>query len=128
MFRLGELHIVFVMLKVIGKNNEEIHLDKIPADSKIYGEITLKQILGGKNMKMSVETTTTLYSALFRVFINDWYNRGPGIKHMIENLQKCLPDNLKESGAGLKKILEENNILKALENSEMHYKIKIRST
>ena len=55
---LGELHTVFAMLKVIGKYIEESGLDKIPIDSEIYGEKTLKQMLRGKDMKMSVETKT----------------------------------------------------------------------
>ena len=47
---------------------------------------------------------------------------------MIKNLQKCLPVNLKEDAAGLKKVFKENGVLEALENSEMHYKIKEGST
>ena len=41
-FRLGELHTVFAMLKVIGKYIEESGLYKILVDSEIYGENTLK--------------------------------------------------------------------------------------
>ena len=73
-FRLRELHFVFAMLKVIGKYIDETGLDKILVVSEIYGENTLKQILGGKGMKMSVEAHPTLYLALSRVFINAWYN------------------------------------------------------
>ena len=57
-FCLGELHTVFAMLKVIGKYIEESGLDKIPIDSEIYGEKTLKQMLSGKDMKMNVEAKT----------------------------------------------------------------------
>ena len=34
---------------------------------------------------------------------------------MVENLQKCLPDDLKEHVDGLKKIFKENGILETLE-------------
>ena len=66
---MGELHTVFAMLKVIGKYIEETGLDKILVDSEIYEEKTLKQILGGKDMEISVESLL----ALLRVFINNWY-------------------------------------------------------
>ena len=59
LFRFGELHTVFTMMKVIGKYIDETGLDKI---------------LGGKGMKMSVEAHATLDLALSRVFINAWYN------------------------------------------------------
>ena len=103
------------MLKVIGKYIEENGLDEILVDSEIYGENTLKQILGGKYMKMSAEAHTTLYLALSRVFVNDWHNRSPDSKHIIENLQKCLSDDLKEHADDLKKIFKENRILETLE-------------
>ena len=70
-FRLGKLHTVFAMLKVIGKYIEESGLDKILVDSEIYEENTLKHILVGKDMKMSAEAHTSLYLVLSRVFIND---------------------------------------------------------
>lgn len=50
-FRSGELHTVFAMLKAIGKYIEESGLDKVFADSEIYGVNTLKQILVGKDIK-----------------------------------------------------------------------------
>ena len=117
-FSLGELHTVFALLKMTGKYIEERGLDKILVDSEIYRENTLKQILGGKDMKMSVEAHTTLYLALFRVFINNWYNQRSGSKHKMEKFQKCLPDNLKEHADGLTKIFEGNGILKATEKFE----------
>ena len=56
MFHLGELHhIVFAM---IAEYNEGSCLNKILIDSEIYGENTLKQILGGKDMEMSVAAHT----------------------------------------------------------------------
>ena len=83
-------------------------MNKILIDSEIYGENTLKQILGGKDTKMTAEAHTTLYLVFSRVFINNRYNRSPG------KLQKYLPDNLKEHADDLKKISEENGILELL--------------
>lgn len=64
---------------------------------------------------MSVEAYTTLYLALSWVFINNCYNQGPRSKYIIEKLQNCLPDDLNKHTGGLKKIVEENGNLEALE-------------
>ena len=61
---MGELHTVFTMLKVIGKYIEESGLGQIFVESGIYGENTLKQILGGKHVKRSITAHATLYLAL----------------------------------------------------------------
>ena len=52
------------MLKVIGKYIEESGLGQIFVESGIYGEDTLKQILGGKHVKRSITAHATLYLAL----------------------------------------------------------------
>ena len=49
-FRLGELHIVFAMIKVLGKYIENIGLDRLFIEPGIYGETTLGQIINGKHM------------------------------------------------------------------------------
>ena len=54
-FRLGELHAVFAMLKVLGKYIEYSGIDSLFLESGIYGETTLKQIMQGKHMKRGVE-------------------------------------------------------------------------
>ena len=56
---------------MIGRYIEECGLYKILVYSEIYGKNTLKQIIVGKDMKMSVKAHTTLYLALFAIFIND---------------------------------------------------------
>ena len=43
---------------MIAECNEGSCLNKILVDSEIYGENTLKQILGGKDMEMSVAAHT----------------------------------------------------------------------
>ena len=49
-FRLGELHIVFAMIKVLGKYIENIGLDRLFIETGIYGKTTLGQIKNGKHM------------------------------------------------------------------------------
>ena len=43
-FRLGELHILFAMLKVIGKNMNCSGLDEALIEANIYGPTTMEQI------------------------------------------------------------------------------------
>ena len=43
-FRLGELHIVFAMIKILGKYIENSGLDRLFIETGIYGETTLGQI------------------------------------------------------------------------------------
>ena len=54
-FRLGELHVVFAFLKVVGKYIENSGLDQVFIESGVYGPPTLNQILQGKHMKRSIE-------------------------------------------------------------------------
>lgn len=75
-FRLGELHTVFAMLKCLGKYVEDSGLDKLFLEAGIYGELTLAQILNGKHMKRGMEAHMTMYLALHSIFIKGFQNRG----------------------------------------------------
>ena len=50
-FRLGELHSVFAMLKSIGKYINNSGLDQAFIEAEIYGNATIEQIKGGEHMK-----------------------------------------------------------------------------
>ena len=120
-FRLGELHTVFAMLRVIGKYIEESGLDRIFVDSGMYGENTLKQILGGKHMKRSIEAHTTMYLALLRILLFDWYNESKDNKETMDNLknqhakQTSLVD-MQDNVKLLKNIFKEHGILNKIFN------------
>ena len=68
-FTLGELHIVFVILKCIGKYVEDSALDRLFTAAGIYGKCTLSQILAGKHMKRAMEARTTMYMAIYRIYL-----------------------------------------------------------
>ena len=68
-FRMGELHITFAVLKVIGKFNDNSGLGNCLIESGIYGPATMEKIKGGQHMKRSVEAYFTLYIALFRLYL-----------------------------------------------------------
>ena len=108
-FRLGELNTVFAMLKVIGNYIEESWLDRIFVESGIYGENALKQILGGKHMKGSIEAHTTLYLALLRTLIFDWYNASQENKDTKCNLTKeATSEYMKEQVELVQNIFKES--------------------
>lgn len=50
-FRLGELHIRFAMLKVVGKYSNSSGLDEALIEAEIYGPTSIEQNKGGKNIK-----------------------------------------------------------------------------
>ena len=63
-FHLGELHIVFAMVKVLGKYIIDSGLDNKFTETGIYGPTTFGQIIEGKHMKKCLEAYFTLHLAL----------------------------------------------------------------
>ena len=76
-FRTGELHIVFAMIKSIGKYIDSSGLDQIFIEANIYGPATMEQIKGGKHMKRSVEAFMSMYTALFHLYVEQIMNENP---------------------------------------------------
>lgn len=68
-FRLGELHVVFAYLKVLGKYINGSGLDQILIESDVYGPTTLGQIINGKHMKRGMEAHMILYLSLLKVYL-----------------------------------------------------------
>ena len=66
---MGELHVVFAMLKVLGKYINNSGLDQAFEEPEIYGPATTEQIKIGKHMKRTFEANTTLYVAPFCVYM-----------------------------------------------------------
>ena len=64
MFRLGELHIVFAMLKVLGKFIIDSGLDDIFSETRIYCPTNFGQIIERKHMKICLKAYFTLHLAL----------------------------------------------------------------
>ena len=126
-FRLGELHIVFAMLKVIGKYIEGSGVvDKVFTEAGIYGETTLKQILDGKHMKRAVEAHITMYLALSSIYFHEWYSEHPEYAHHLSEVKKELSylsslsndktEDIKMSSDQLFQVFEESKLLETLES------------
>ena len=74
--RLGELHIVFAMLKCIGKYIEDSGLDRLFVEAGLYGQSTLSQVLNGKHMKRAMEAHLTMYLAPYCVYLRAFKLKG----------------------------------------------------
>ena len=68
--RLGELYIVFAMLKVIGKYVVCSGIDRLYIEGGIYGHTTFGQIIDGKhNENMHKTLCYNVFSFVFKIFI-----------------------------------------------------------
>ena len=68
---------MFVMLRSIGKYINSSGLDQIFIEANIYGPATMEQIKGGKHMKRSVEAFTSMYTALFHLYVEQIMQENP---------------------------------------------------
>ena len=82
-FPLGELHVIFAYLKVIGKYIENSGLDQLFVEANIYGPTTLHQILKGKHMKRAVEAYMCLYLSIFKLYIAAFVEHIPALDDTI---------------------------------------------
>ena len=105
-FRMGELHCVFAILKVMGKYIENSGLDLLLVESDIYGPVTLYQILGGKHMKRAIEAHTVIYMSLLHFFV----------KHA-EDVKEDLHDLLQNIFDPAEELLNHDDVSKAFDDS-----------
>ena len=114
-FRMGELHVVFCALKVIGKLINCSGLDQIFDEAGIYGLTTIGQIKEGKHMYRALEAHFSLYIALDKMYLNRFINEHPQIgkelrQHVVdavENISKFDDDNKEEVQQNHKRIIDE---------------------
>lgn len=132
-FRLGELHIVFAMLKCLGKYIEDSGLDHLFIEAGVYGDCTLAQILGGKHMKRAMEAHMTLYLSLYCLYVNEFLKRYPQkadviteIKSIIHSIQEFVVQNntteVTSCHVKLNNLMEQNigSELEAFDNTLEH--------
>lgn len=98
-FRLGELHIVFAFLKVIGKYINGSGLDQTLIEAGIYGPTTLGQILEGKHMKRGMEAFMTLYLSLYKLYLDSSLDPYPEIRDTMKKHAQELPSNMDKESA-----------------------------
>jgi len=71
------------MLRSIGKYINSSGLDQIFIEANIYGPATMEQIKGGKHMKRSVEAFTSIYTALFHLYVEQIMQENPILERVI---------------------------------------------
>ena len=86
LFRLGEPHVVFAMVKRLGKYINNSGLNQTFKEPEINGPATIEQIKNGKHLKRSFEVNTTLYVALFCVYMESFVSLHPLIEKLLEGL------------------------------------------
>lgn len=84
--RLGELHIVFAMLKALGKCINNSGLDQVFEEPEIYCPATIKQINNDKKMKRCFEVNTTLHVTLFCLYMENFVSLLPLIQKELQKL------------------------------------------
>ena len=86
-FRLGELHVVFAYLKVLGKYIMGSGLDQLLLEVNAYGPTKLGYILTRKYMKRSSEVHMIIYLSLMKIFLVTFGSEITG-KHDLKSIKK----------------------------------------
>lgn len=123
-FRLGELHVVFAFLKVMGKYITGSGLDRALLEANIYGPATLGQIIDGKHMKRGVEAHMTIYLSLYNLYLDSVFEKHPEIFEAVsliaKDFSKKINDNTKSShGAHYSNVItdiEQSGVLNLFES------------
>ena len=92
-FGLGELHILFAMLKVIGNNINRSGLDEALIEADVYGSNTIEQIKNGKHYKRSFNAFLTIYLALFDMYAREALSKNVVIKVAAEEAVSNLTES-----------------------------------
>ena len=121
-FELGELHLVFAFLKVLGKYINCSGLDEILVDTETYGSTTLSKILNGKHMKRSFEAHMILYLSLSNIFYNDLLKVYPLTQLNLADELAKLKGNIQSSKEFLKDLFNES--LSKMQDDGLLKKIK----
>ena len=108
---MGELHVVFTVLKVLGKIINNSGLDLSFEEAGIYGPATLCQIKEGKQLYHSLEAHFVLYLTLYQKYITKMLEKHPDIyQHLKEIIDTSTTTTMNENSS--------------LEIKETHNKIK----
>ena len=113
-FRLGELHTVFAILKVIGKYIDNSGLDQLFVEADVYGPVTKGQIIDGKHVKRAVEAHIMLYLALSHFYFEKAINSDSSLVKPFKEIEHLEGVN-KECHGEAVSIIEINRVAEALQ-------------
>ena len=78
--RMGELHVVFTALKVLGKLIDGSGLDQAFEEALIYGSTTIEQIKDGHHLYRCMEAHQMLYLSIFQIYVSSLLESCPEIE------------------------------------------------
>ena len=84
-FRMGELHVVFTVLKVLGKMIDGSGLDQSLEEAGIYGNTTMCQIKDGKHLHRALEAHFILYLSLYQKYISKMLETNSDVKTSLKD-------------------------------------------
>ena len=88
--RLGELHIMFALLKALGKFIEGSGIDDIWIESGLYGAVVTRQIFSGKFLKRGVEAHLVNLIALMTLYFQSIEENNDAVTTFLDQMLKSL--------------------------------------
>ena len=135
--RLGELHIVFALIRAIGTYIESSGIDDAWKKSGLFGDNTVKQILGCTKMKRAVQAHECTLVVFYIFFIRDLLlsmsenvlNRVEDLKSLISELRSSDIHTIQNAFKTLSEWLSESTFKekfedfkrKLVQNAESHF-------
>ena len=88
--RMGELHIMFTLLRSLGRYIEGSGLDDIWIEKGFYGPAVIRQIFGGKHLKHGVEAHMVNLLALSGLYYDALAKENPQMENLVTSLLERL--------------------------------------
>ena len=86
--RMGELHIMFALLRSLGRYIEGSGLDDIWIETGLYGPAVIRQIFGGRHLKRSVEAHLVNLQALSRIYCEVIASDNTEIENLVASISE----------------------------------------
>ena len=88
--RMGELHIMFALLRSLGRYIEGSGLDDIWIEKGLYGPAVIGQIFGGKHLKRGVEAHMVNLLVLSGLYYDALAKENPQMENLVTSLHERL--------------------------------------
>ena len=94
---MGELHIVFAMLKALGRYIEGSDLEQILIEKGLYGPASVRQLLAGKNYKRGLEAHIITLLALKDLHFDSLSGKDEELSMKNDQIIDCINGSIKKS-------------------------------
>ena len=98
-FRMGELHIVFAMLRAIGSYIENSGLDKLFSHCGIFGPLAAEKILDGKHLNRCTSAFLILYSSIFNILLQHFLENDAELKLKVDDIANLAIERVTDNPA-----------------------------